>query len=200
MTDLDIIEEQGNYRVRLDLDDCPDKPYDEGACPVLQVGFRRYGGREVTEFNEQAKGWGDIFEEIDRRFEDTEGVFERYLRIFYGTKSFEVDSSDNYRYIAFDTAEWREQAGLTEEWAAKYSIDTEHIAKGSLDEVIAWANGEVYGYIVEKQVEGTKTYTDEDMDDEEFVEWVEVDSCWGHYGREWAEQAAKDALEQAVGE
>ena len=200
MTDLDIIEERANYRVRLELDDSGDKPYDEGACPILQVGFGGYGGREVTEFNEQAKGWGDIFTEIDRRFEKTLEVFERYLRIFHGTRSFKTDNSDNYHYVAFDTAEWREHLGLTEEWAAKYSIEVEDIAKGSLDEVMAWANGEIYGFIVEKKVEGIKSFDDEDIDDEDFTEWREVDSCWGHYGRDWAEQAAKSALDEAIGE
>jgi hypothetical protein len=63
---------------------------------------------------------------------------------------------------------------------------------------VAWANGEVYGYIIEKKVRWEKSYADEEFDDEEGVDWVQVESCWGYHGRDWAEEAAKEALKDEI--
>lgn len=51
------------------------------------------------------------------------------------------------------------------------------VAQGEISEWNAWADGEVYGYIV------TDTTTGE-----------EVDSCWGFYGEKYAEEEAKSAV------
>ena len=50
-------------------------------------------------------------------------------------------------------------------------------AKGEIETYLAWANGEVYGYIVKD--ENGKT----------------LDSCWGFYGRDEAEKQAKSMIE-----
>ncbi|MEU3050151.1 hypothetical protein ABZ705_27205 [Streptomyces sp. NPDC006984] len=54
----------------------------------------------------------------------------------------------------------------------------------------AWADGEVYGYIVEEAVDWVRT----DGEAETMSTWEEVDSCWGHYGYEWAAAEARRAL------
>ena len=56
----------------------------------------------------------------------------------------------------------------------------------SLDEIDAWSNNEVYGFVVEDCIKSKvhKEYTNVDKEDEDFEEedWEESDSCWGFYG------------------
>jgi hypothetical protein len=203
--DLDIIKENENYRVRLVLDEYPEKPYDEGATPILSREFHGYGARWEA-FNEAGEGFAHALNELFDRFgrQDGEEVVERYLRIFHGAYSVTWDSSEYNRYVSFDTAEWREKVGLTDEWLNAHSTERDKLSEGSLKEVMAWANGDVYGYIVEKKLSTYKTYTDpqtlEVVTEEEDEEWVEVEdgSCYGFYGREWAEESAVDAFEAEV--
>ena len=170
MEDLDIVEERDGYRVRLEFDDSPEQPYDDGATPILTIER----GSHVEAFNKQAEPYVGTVAELLQRFElDT---VERFVKIFYGATKMDSFYSDGIRgtYIAFDTAEWREAVGAAPERLQ---------AEDYLSEVRAWAEGEVYGHVVEK--------FDADAD-----EWEATDdgTCWGFYGREWAEQAAREAL------
>lgn len=195
--DLDIIEERDGFRVRLEYDDSPEQPYDDGATPIFTIEPSNYGQR-VEAFNRQAEPYVNIVSEVVSRF-GLEGL-ERFARIFYGAVNFDDWYSDGIRghYVAFDTEEWRADMGIT---------DTERLkAENYLSEVRAWAEGDVYGYIVEREVSFEKKYFNaegEDLEDLEDsgTEWVEVEdgSCWGHYGREWAEQAAREALAGVIG-
>jgi hypothetical protein len=54
------------------------------------------------------------------------------------------------------------------EWGRKWRKMAEKCCRAELDEFESWANGEVYGYIVE------------DLDGEH------LDSCWGFYGEKYA--------------
>ncbi|MFF4528153.1 hypothetical protein ACFY1P_02670 [Streptomyces sp. NPDC001407] len=58
----------------------------------------------------------------------------------------------------------------------------------------AWADGDVYGYVVEEAVDWLRADADDTMST-----WEEVDSCWGHYGFDWAVSAARHALTFYVG-
>jgi hypothetical protein len=60
-------------------------------------------------------------------------------------------------------------------------------------EIRAWRDGEVYGWIVEEQVIWHRA----DGDSGEMETWEHLDSCWGFYGRAWAEQNALEALRDA---
>jgi hypothetical protein len=183
------IEENDNYRVRLAHDDSGEKPYDEGAVPILSRPFRSYGERWEA-VNDQADGLTGLLNALGERFNEDE--IERFLKIFVGAYSVRWDSSDNCRYLAFDTPEWREKVGLTDEYLATAKLDREKLAEGSLTEILAWANGEVYGYILERKVTGRKVYDGQDINDAEpFEEWQEVESCWGFYGWDYAEEEAK---------
>ena len=184
---LDIIEERGDFRVRLAYDDSADKPYDDGATPIFTVERSGYG-RSVEAFNSQAEKYvGAVAEILDRHDMET---LARFVKIFYGATKLDTFYSEGIRghYVAFDTAEWREEVGAPVEY-----LKDEYF----LSEVRAWAEGEVFGYIVEKRVSYTKAYED-GRDDVEDAEWEDVDSCWGFYGREWAEQAAIEALNDAI--
>lgn len=196
MEDLDIIEERDGYRVRLELDDSAEKPEGEGEPPILTVETNRYGGYRVNAFNNQASGYVDMAAEIlGRHGMDT---LERFVKIFHGATQMELYWStgiDGY-YLAFDPEVWLKEIGVT---ADNPDIEPVDRVSGSLDEVRAWAEGDVYGWIVEREVRFRKQYLDEDGDEvtavEHGTEWAETESCWGFYGRDYAEQAAKEALE-----
>jgi hypothetical protein len=176
MTYSETLEERDGYRVRLEVDDSADKPYDDGATPILTIERVGYGTR-VEAFNPQAEAYvSAVAEVLDRH--DMETV-ERFVKIFYGAIKMDTYWSDGIRgyYVAFDTAEWRAEVGATPE-----RLKDENY----LSEVEAWATGDVYGFIVERNDSG-------DSDD-----WEETDSCWGFYGHEYAEQAAREALTAAI--
>lgn len=65
-------------------------------------------------------------------------------------------------------------------------------ADSVLSEYEKWCNGEVYGVVV-------CTYTNTGTEEE--PEWqldADYDSCWGHIGSEWAEEALKDLFDHYV--
>lgn len=194
---LDIVEERDGYRVRLEIDQDAQEPYDDGAVPTLRIGGDYYGGGDAEAFNKQAEPYVRAF----NRFGDVAGtnaqqreIFARYVRIFHDAikvQEYNTGVSREYGYIGFDTAAWREEVG-----APVDRLKDEDY----LSEVRAWAEGDVYGVIVEKQLHYTKTYAEDPTYSEEDAEWVEVEdgSVWGHYGRSWAEQAAREALTEAI--
>ena len=187
---LDIVKENDTYRVRLEREDYAEKPYDDGATPILSREHR-YGRWEAV--NSQAEEFTGLLNELYDRFE--EDVIERFIRIFLGAYSVEWDSSSNCRYLAFDTTAWREHHGLTDEYMSGVdAIDPTKLAEGSLEEIIAWADGEVYGYILEKKKPWTKVYEDEDEDEAGF-DWEVVESCWGFYGEKYAREEAESVFD-----
>lgn len=196
LEDLDIIEERDGYRVRLEVDTDPLSPDDSDAMvPVLRLDSEGYYGTRAEAFNNQANDFESAYnhfaEFANRRALE---VFERYVRIFHGaTKvdTWNVGITQEYGYLGFDTAEWRERVGADPE-----NLKDEDL----LSEVRAWATGEVYGVIVERRVTGTTVFDAEDLEDEDMQRWDEVEAVWGHNGREWAKQAAKEALADVLKE
>lgn len=199
----EIIEERGEFRVRLELDTDAAKPEDAGQCPILQVIVKQYEGYAATEFNEQAAGFAYPFDRFITAFGAVSQhkairVFERYLRVFRGTKSFatyHLGYSREYGYIAFDTKAWLEEIGVTDENPDIEPVDR---AEPCLDEIKAWAEGDVWGWIVERKVRWQRLGSDGEpvflTEPNTMETWEEVSSCWGFYGRDYAESAAKEAL------
>lgn len=190
MADDDVIEERGGYRVRLEQDQDADQPYDDGAVPILRMDGNPYHGGEVTAFNKQAEPYVEALRRLAERWgAGNHGLdtFERYLKIFHGTvkvQQYGQTPYTDYLYIGFDTSAWAEEVG-----APREALSGENY----LAEVVAWLEGDVYGVIVEKHRKGRTEWDDGDETYPE--EWVETDhAVWGHYGREWAEQAAHEAL------
>lgn len=79
--------------------------------------------------------------------------------------------------------EFLEYSGHNEEYWNSKSLDEIEFL---LDELKAWSDNEVYGFVVEDCIKSKvhKKYTNVDKDDEyyEEEEWEESDSCWGFYG------------------
>ena len=78
--------------------------------------------------------------------------------------------------------EFLKYSGNSEDYWKKDFKDIEFL----LEELEAWSDNEVYGFVVEKRhrFKLHKSYVDDDREDEETEdeEWEEVDSCWGFYG------------------
>lgn len=89
---------------------------------------------------------------------------------------------DCIRGIAYTTKErFDKYCGFNPQ---KYKIWQEQalaIIDAEVKEIGMWAWGDVKGFVLEKKVRFTKVYDDKDRDDEEDVEWEEIDSCWGYF-------------------
>lgn len=162
--------DDGRFRVKLVLDEYPDEPYDDGQSPLLRIDTHGYGHR------------GEHIMATGRPLDDDDAVenaihhwatcpadsdwqlFEKYLRAYFGVTTIETWHSGSYWYVTYDPARWREWAGTPE---------------GSVDmsEYRAWCEGDVWGWVVEKNV---TWHTEDDFPD--MATWEHVDSCWGYYG------------------
>ena len=103
---------------------------------------------------------------------------------YYGDISFYHEfSTDSEGICWLEKDEFLKYSGCREEyWNGKTLDEIEFL----LDELDAWSNNEVYGFVVEDCIKSKvhKEYTNVDKDDEDYEEeeWEESDSCWGFYG------------------
>jgi hypothetical protein len=175
----EILEERNGYRVRLVLDESPDAPYDDGQSPLLRMEYRSSGWcsehidagmmrprNDDSAIEEAANRWGTDFTKL-----------EKYLRAYYGATQVEEWYSGNYWYITYDSRAFRQALG-----APAGSAD--------MTEYRAYVEGDVWGYVVEKQVHWS---TEDEFPDRD--SWETVDSCFGFYGRaEYFKTEAREAL------
>lgn len=103
---------------------------------------------------------------------------------YYGQISFSDDydcESDGICWLEKD--EFLKYSGCTEEYWNGKSLDE---IEWLLDELVAWSDNEVYGFIVEESVnyKTTRKCLSGNAGDEEYeeTEWEELDSCSGFYG------------------
>lgn len=179
--------EDGRFRVKLVADEYPDEPYDYGQSPLMRLDYGHYGwpaehvmtgGRptEADAYVEAAAArWGPDFD-----------LLEKYLRAYHGATKVETWHSGSYWYVTYDSAAWREWAGAPE-------------GSADMSEYRAWCEGDVWGWVVEKNV----TWHADDPDYGDMATWEHVDSCWGYYGSdgangEYLRQSAREALTYAV--
>lgn len=193
----------GDFRVRLVLEEGPSEPYNDGGFPIVRRDLgRRYennGGEQIGGIS--SFGLPDTIIRARRGLADD--LFERYLRIFHGTTTIKWYSSDDYRYCAFDTDEWREAMG----------IQPEQQLTAEMDEYIAWIEGDCYGVITEHRVlnvglKHVSMAADQLGHDTSYAQvwdkarelaveqnsyaWTAIDGLWGFYG----DYAREGALEQ----
>lgn len=191
----------GIFRAVVEQDYDAHAPYNDYGCPVFRIERSRWGDdtlRLAAEYGEEswrndgilytmsevwermsnlpAPGWIDTIDHVDR-----------YLRIFHGGGAKIISSRVHQGgddFLVYDTRAMREHWGQVGETLETSDPDAE--------EWQAFLDGEVYGVRVERA-------TEFDMDDEP-VEWVEVEDTarWGHYGDDWAAEAALEALDWAI--
>jgi hypothetical protein len=78
-------------------------------------------------------------------------------------------------------------------------VDEYGVANVSDAEVEAWRAGEVFGYVIERQT----TWAQVDppvtgVDTVQMQTWEQVESVWGFYGRQWAEESAREAFAEVL--
>jgi hypothetical protein len=92
-------------------------------------------------------------------------------------------STDSEGICWLEKDEFLKYSGNDEEyWNGKSLDEIEFL----LDELKAWGDNDVYGFVVEDCINSKvhKEYTNVDKEDEDYEEeeWEESDSCWGYYG------------------
>ena len=100
---------------------------------------------------------------------------------YYGDMSFYHEfSTDSEGICWLEKDEFLKYSGNDEEYWNGKSLDE---IEWLLDELKAWGDNDVYGFVVEDCIKSKvhKEYTNVDKDYEE-EEWEESDSCWGFYG------------------
>lgn len=103
---------------------------------------------------------------------------------YYGGISFYRDFSTDSEGIA-----WLEKDEALKYWIKEEYWEKEDcydLCEGIRNELEAWAEGEVYGFVVEDavRIQGIKTYYNGEREDEPYIDtqWETSDSCWGYYG------------------
>lgn len=174
----DVIDTAGPYRVRLELDtDAPNprRDYDH-LCNVITPTQSRYLPID-DDGGPLQYGWNYY-----RVRPDSEELFVRWARMRHGV-TVVVDRPTEGAW-----ALWY----LMPDKAAESSAPPEQVIKAEIAEYTAWASDEVYGYIIEKSVTWKAEGEHEDEIPDEMTTWEQVDSCWGYYGRDDAEQTARE--------
>lgn len=82
---------------------------------------------------------------------------------------------------------------VTRETIESEQLDPAAYLKGEAAEYEAWADGDVYGYVIEEKVTWTRMDSGETM-----TTWEHVDSCWGFYGYEYAKETAREQWAEHV--
>jgi hypothetical protein len=188
MSHEEIIEtsDDGMYRVKIIMDEGAQEPYDDGASPLLRIGWR-YGAIDAQHIavGGRPAGSDHRIEYAAERYGAPSGsdwrTFEKYLRTFYGVVRIETWYSGDYWYVTYDSAEWRDYTGAP-------------AGSASMDEYKAWCNGECYGYTVEKKV----LWQRQDNPEETTFTWEIEEACSGFYGDGYAREAAMEAYKSAV--
>ena len=103
---------------------------------------------------------------------------------YYGEISFDSEFSTTSEGICWlEKDEFLKYSGHKEKYWKEKSLDEIEFL---LDELSAWGDNEVYGFVVEDCIKSKvhKEYTNVDKEDEDYEEeeWEESDSCWGYYG------------------
>jgi hypothetical protein len=195
----EVIETRGDYRVRIEADQDAGEPYDDGSAPLLRIEYRsgEYRAEHIQRSSRPTEADGAVEAAVSRwggLSRDDWRLVEKFMRAYLGTTVIQTWYSGDYWYVAYDTGEWREYAGQTEAVAGP---NWQSVLAG-FDLMAEWKSyveGDVWGYIVEKRV--TWATGDDDYDDRETWEDAPDDSsCWGLYGHEYAEQAAREALDE----
>ncbi len=208
MSDKEIIKEEGDWRVTIKRDEYSNEPYDDGQSPLLRIdrGYG-YGGRSAEHVMVGGMRPTDSdarIEEAAARWAGKPDLFEKYLRAFHGAtviKWYGPNQSTDYTYVTYDTPEWSECIGYDDKCAPRADYDGAKAV--NMDEYIAYLEGDVYSFTVERKISVKETreigFAGEYLRDEEYEydTWEHVDSCGGHYGYEWAKQAALEAFDDA---
>jgi hypothetical protein len=170
----------GPQRVRIVGDMDPSEPYNDGGSPLFRLDYR-YGWdveqvRNLTGYDIESDLTDGISTILNRYgFEVINTpLWDRYLSIWWGVTKTETWHSGTSWYMTCDPVEWRNWLG----GAPAGSI--------SMAEWQAYCVGDVYGVVLEEEVEWTSHRG------ETRLIWEAIDSCWGFYGDDAAKEYAAE--------
>ncbi|GGU41673.1 hypothetical protein GCM10010211_00850 [Streptomyces albospinus] len=179
MHDTIAITQDGRFRVRLVPDEDarnPREDYDHLAHVITIDTHLGYYAPIDKDGGPLADAWNRM---SWNRWNGIE-TFTRWARIYHGAIVIESRPARGPVSLWYLMGDDAEDLGMLPE----AYLDAER------EEYEAWAEGDVYGYIVEEAVDWLRA----DDDTETRSTWEEVDSCWGHFGHDWATEAARQAL------
>lgn len=205
----EVIEERGEYRATITLDQWPSEPDFESGCPVLRID-----GRDRVE--DTGYGSGSAKHDGLTTYEATDalayfianagipdgvGLFARYLRCFHGGDAvgYHLGYSNEYGYCAYTTREMARWWGHTDTDTIPLQRSLAEALIPELNEWQAYVEGDVYVYDIERKVITVTGTLSLDRDVlhplTEGSAWESVDSCSGYYGEQYAREAALEALD-----
>lgn len=198
MTHTEIIEERGEYRASIVLDESPHEPEFEYGVPVLRLDPLYWGGARVShtgygQASSDRDGLEHTAEYVLGRFIDQYGVsdgvdiFERYIRAFHGgqVNVLSLGDSRHYGHVAYTTA------AMASHWG------TDNLS-ADVEEYQAWLDGDVFGIVIERKVvdfHEVRGLNGDLIRSEEIETWDEIESVWGYYGERYATESAREQLD-----
>jgi hypothetical protein len=182
---MTTIAEHGDWRMRLEQDEDPLNPrtdYDHIES-VVTVPSREYLPVDKDGGPLSAQ-WQRL---LDRyRHRDAIELFVRYAQLYHGAVCRVQYPRNGPVSVWYLTREVYDGPNGTPDPAA--------YLKGQADEYESWAEGDVWGYIIERRV----SWTRDDDPNQHMRTWETVDSCWGFIGYTYAEQEAQQAWDAHV--
>jgi hypothetical protein len=179
------------YRVRMFHDIDAQEPYDDGSVPLWRIDPSRKHADKVAISSYTASDV-DLTEMLERWSEGQE-VLRQLMKDTYGATRVEFWYSGTEWYMAMDTADWRQEMGVSPE-----QIRSEQL----MAEFKAWVHGDVYGYVLERRVITYTTVVEESdgaiIGTERGERWEDVDGQqdMGLYGHAVAQAEARAAFEE----
>lgn len=181
-----FMSKAGNYRIRVEQDidsPCPRDDWDmmTGFVKVPRAGDSRLmdvpavhaPGIPVMDAHERFGGPSD---EYVRSRRDAEALVARWARIFHGMVV-EYDSEHGgYWFVSPEHEDFPSREDRPDDWQAAQ----QRIIDGEREVYRQWAEGEVYGVILERAVVW-ETGTPGTGEHRTMATWEAVDSIWGNY-------------------
>lgn len=203
MTYRELVEETETHRAFIVADPYPEEPDWDGQAHILYLDPRCHasycdaGTVSVRHADYGRSGEAeDLASALQHAFHrhpcdgpDWE-LAERYLRAFYGAVSFDYMSWGDGALVFVVTH------GLAYAWGCPTELAHE-TAGAAMQAWTQYAEGDVWGAVVEQlfheHVERTSAYWGLTEEKDRDV-WDEVESVWGYYGIEYAQEQAREML------
>lgn len=179
MSTVETLETDGDWRLRLVIDEDPPNPrteYDHLES-VVTVPDRSY-----IEIDRDGGPLASQWRHLINRYRGREAIeiFTRYATVYHGAVCLET-----FIGRSGPTAVWY----LTREVYEGETPDPAAYLKAQADEYESWAEGDVWGYIIERRV----SWTRDDDPTQHQTTWETTDSCFGFIGYQYAEESAREA-------
>jgi hypothetical protein len=185
----ETLETHGQYRVRLEImqDGAMFNPRTNQDCNLTNVITPTQSGGYIKideDGGPLQHGW-DHFSVRP----DSEDLFIRWAKIFHGA-TVVVD-----RPYAHTWGLWY----LMPDKAKESTWSPERVIEAEIKEYQQWADGEIYGFVIERSVrwvpEEGQVFKDGEPTPNPMVTWETVSSCGGYFGYEYAKEAALEEFE-----